>query len=133
MLRAQAKAASTLEGQRPPAPPIPDRPQGVVLKENPDCQKGAPQGTPKDESPRASTQPNCGKPPLSVPIKPLKQEPGLESRPKEGGTSGHSKQRDDTPRGGREATAAGLSPWGGTNWGGSSANSSWSKSSWQRQ
>eukprot|EP00971_Amphidinium_carterae_P022767 448888-Amphidinium_carterae.1 len=133
MLRAQAKASSTLEGRRPPVPPIPTRPPAVVLKENSDWQKGTPQENPKDESPRDSARPKSGQPPPLGVTKTLKAGPGLESRPKEGGPSGPSKQRDDTPRGSREASAAELSPWGGTNWGGSSANSTWSRGSWNRQ
>eukprot|EP00971_Amphidinium_carterae_P026805 528930-Amphidinium_carterae.1 len=114
MLRAHTMAAPSLEGQGPPAPAPPERPQAV------------------EESPWASAQPKRGKPPTG-PNKPPKQEPGLESKPDQGGASGPYRRREQTPRRGLEASAADLSPWGGTNWGGSSANSSWSRSSWNRQ
>eukprot|EP00971_Amphidinium_carterae_P281568 5590095-Amphidinium_carterae.1 len=76
MLRAQTAGASTLEGTRPPVPPVPARPQGVVLKENPDWPK-LPAGTaPKEDSPRSDVQPKGSRRLTAAPSNPSSRSQG---------------------------------------------------------
>eukprot|EP00971_Amphidinium_carterae_P016717 330043-Amphidinium_carterae.1 len=118
MLRA-TEGASTLEGTRPPAPPVPERPQRVVLTEHPDWQPPPATKAPKEDLPQAKAQPKSGKPPThSGPIQPLKQEPGLEPGLAQREAGEKLGRRDTPPRRGLEASSKDLSPWDGTtNWG----------------
>eukprot|EP00971_Amphidinium_carterae_P337072 6473724-Amphidinium_carterae.1 len=120
MLRATTAEAPAPEGMGPP--PVPQAPQGVVLRENPAWQQAAAAAAKRDESPLAvSSAParTQQQQTHSGPIKPLKQEP-LETQQGSENHEGGSGRKDQRQRRSAEAPPSEFSGWSGTTgWGGS--------------